>query len=236
MFEQTFIAAQTTKRERAIAFVLIGQTVVVTGLGLLPLLSVESLGPMKQFVALPPIRLDRNPVEPTQKTPIRSATSFRPVFVLPSVKPSLTNQSRVVTVDEIGIPDPSAATSGASSGLPFGVPFGEVRVAPPTRSSPEQKPALPVHLTSTIAQSQLIYGPKPVYPHLAVVSRSEGTVKLQAIISRDGKIENLHVITGPALLISAAMDAVRSWRYKPLLLNGEPVEVITEIDVIFNLR
>jgi protein TonB len=66
--------------------------------------------------------------------------------------------------------------------------------------------------------------------------RSEGTVKLQAIINREGKIENLHLVSGPALLVNAAMEAVRTWRYRPLLLNGEPVEVITEVEVIFTLQ
>jgi protein TonB len=60
-------------------------------------------------------------------------------------------------------------------------------------------------------------------------------VVLQATISKTGSIENLHVISGPAMLQQAALDAVRSWRYKPYLLNGEPVEVDTTVNVIFTL-
>jgi len=60
-------------------------------------------------------------------------------------------------------------------------------------------------------------------------------VKIQALIGRDGIIRNLQVVSGPPLLIAAAVAAVQQWRYKPTLLNAEPVEVITEIDVTFTL-
>jgi len=63
----------------------------------------------------------------------------------------------------------------------------------------------------------------------------QGTVRLHAIISKDGTIQQLEVISGPALLQQAALDAVRQWRYKPTLLNTEPVEVDTTIDVVFSL-
>ena len=58
---------------------------------------------------------------------------------------------------------------------------------------------------------------------------------LQATISKDGTIQNLHVISGPPMLQAGALDAVRTWRYRPYLLNGEPVEVETQINVVFNL-
>jgi protein TonB len=75
----------------------------------------------------------------------------------------------------------------------------------------------------------------PQYPAIARAARIQGIVVLQATISRSGTIENLRVISGPTMLQQAAMDAVRSWRYKPYLLNGEPVEVETTINVVFNL-
>ena len=64
---------------------------------------------------------------------------------------------------------------------------------------------------------------------------SPGTVVLQATISKTGTIEDLHVVSGPAMLQQAAMDAVRTWRYRPYLLNNEPVEVETTVNVIFTL-
>jgi periplasmic protein TonB len=75
----------------------------------------------------------------------------------------------------------------------------------------------------------------PQYPAIARAARIQGTVVLQATIAKDGAIQNLRVINGPPMLQQAAIDAVRSWRYKPYLLNGEPVEVETTINVIFNL-
>jgi protein TonB len=66
--------------------------------------------------------------------------------------------------------------------------------------------------------------------------RIAGAVQLQATISRDGTIENLRVVSGPALLQAAALEAVRQWRYRPYLLNGEPVEVETTINVDFTMN
>ena len=75
----------------------------------------------------------------------------------------------------------------------------------------------------------------PQYPAIAKAARIQGTVVLQATISKTGAIQNLRVISGPPMLQQAALDAVRSWRYKPYLLNGDPVEVETTVNVVFNL-
>ena len=75
----------------------------------------------------------------------------------------------------------------------------------------------------------------PQYPAIAKAARIQGTVVLQATISKSGSIENLRVVSGPPMLQQAAMDAVRTWRYKPYLLNGDPVEVETTVNVVFNL-
>jgi protein TonB len=75
----------------------------------------------------------------------------------------------------------------------------------------------------------------PQYPAIARAARIQGTIVLQATIAKDGTIQNLRVINGPPMLQQAAIDAVRSWRYKPYLLNREPVEVETTINVVFNL-
>ncbi len=84
--------------------------------------------------------------------------------------------------------------------------------------------------------ASLIHHVMPVYPPLAAQTRTEGEVKLHAIIAIDGTIQSLEVVSGPPLLIQAARDAVRQWRYKPAVLNGQPVEVDTFINVIFRLE
>jgi TonB family protein len=75
----------------------------------------------------------------------------------------------------------------------------------------------------------------PVYPPVAKTARIQGTVVLQAAISKSGSVEDLHVVTGQALLQEAALSAVRTWRYRPYLVNGEPVKVQTTINVVFAL-
>jgi protein TonB len=81
----------------------------------------------------------------------------------------------------------------------------------------------------------LILKVTPNYPPIAKAARVQGTVVLQATISKTGSIENLRVITGPQMLQQAALDAVKAWRYRPYLLSGEPVEVDTTINVVFTL-
>jgi len=108
---------------------------------------------------------------------------------------------------------------------------------PPPPVKQEVKPQAPRRITvgGNVQQAMLIYQPKPVYPPLAKQARIQGTVRFTAIIGRDGTIQNLTVVSGHPLLVQAATEAVRQWRYKPTLLNGEPVEVVTQIDVNFTL-
>jgi protein TonB len=104
-------------------------------------------------------------------------------------------------------------------------------------TGPKVKAAVPkkVNISAGVAVGMLIQKTQPVYPPIAKAARVSGTVVLQATISKSGQIEGLHVISGPAMLQQAALDAVRSWRYKPYLLNNEPVEVETTVNVIFTL-
>ena len=94
----------------------------------------------------------------------------------------------------------------------------------------------PVKLSEPIVEAQLISRIEPHYPQLPLQMRQEGTVVLHAIISRDGQINALEVVSGSPFFVQAALDAVRQWRYRPTLLNGEPVEVETTITVMFRLQ
>ncbi len=93
-----------------------------------------------------------------------------------------------------------------------------------------------VRVSSGVAQGLLIRQVSPRYPELARQARIQGTVTLAAVIGKDGMVQNLRVISGHPLLTNAAMDAVKQWLYKPYLLNGEPVEVDTQINVNFVLE
>jgi protein TonB len=87
-----------------------------------------------------------------------------------------------------------------------------------------------------VQEGKLISGPRPVYPPLARQARVEGTVRLEAVISREGVILNLRAVSGHPLLIPAAVAAVQQWVFRPTSLNGDPVEVATVIDVNFTLQ
>jgi protein TonB len=103
---------------------------------------------------------------------------------------------------------------------------------------PDVRPAGPApmqHVSSGVMQGMLIDKVIPTYPAVAQATRTSGTVVLQATISQTGTIENLRVVSGPVLLRQAALDAVKEWRYKPYMLNGQPVEVETAVSVEFKL-
>jgi protein TonB len=102
---------------------------------------------------------------------------------------------------------------------------------------PPPKPTTPqrIRVGGQVESAKLINKVSPEYPQLAKMARIQGTVRLEAVISKDGTIQDLKVLSGHPLLVKAALDAVKQWRYQPTLLNGDPVEVVTEIDVNFTL-
>jgi protein TonB len=93
----------------------------------------------------------------------------------------------------------------------------------------------PVRISSPVIAGLIIQKTMPIYPALAKQTRTQGTVVLAAVISKTGTIDYLHVVSGPAMLQQAALDAVQHWRYRPYLLNGDAVEVETTVNVIFSL-
>lgn len=101
--------------------------------------------------------------------------------------------------------------------------------APPT-AGPER-----VRVSGEVQQAELVNKVMPRYPAEAKQAGIEGTVRMEVVIGADGKVLRTEVISGPPLLVPAALEAVRQWTYKPTLLNGQPVEVITQVDVNFRL-
>jgi len=138
-------------------------------------------------------------------------------------------------------PPPSAGPAGVVGGVPGGVPGGtmggvlgsvmsSVPSAVPKAATPQR-----VRVSQGVSQGLLIHKVQPTYPPLARQARIQGSVILQALIGKDGTIQNLHVVSGHPMLTNAALEAVKEWRYKPYFLNGEPVEVETTINVNFTL-
>jgi len=130
----------------------------------------------------------------------------------------------------VGVPGGMDPDNGIPGGT--GTPFhGQ---AAPRVIHPDVK--APVRLPSSVEAGLLLQKTLPVYPPIAKAMGAQGTVVLAATISRSGTIANLHVIEGPAVLRDAALDAVKTWRYRPYLLDGQPVEVETTINVIFTMQ
>jgi protein TonB len=136
---------------------------------------------------------------------------------------------------------PPVMSSGVVGGVPGGIPGGQMGgviggiissapVAVPKVATPQR-----VRVSQGVTQGLLIRKIQPNYPPLARQARIQGSVLLQAEISKDGTIENLHLLSGHPMLAPAAIEAVKQWKYKPYILNGEPVEVETQITVNFTL-
>jgi periplasmic protein TonB len=104
------------------------------------------------------------------------------------------------------------------------------------RAEVHQTVSGPIRVSGMVEEGLLIKRTIPIYPPIALASHIEGTVVLQATISRSGTIANLHIISGPMMLQQAAKNAVQQWQYRPYLLSGEPVEVETTVNVIFKLN
>ncbi|MEJ2219153.1 MAG: energy transducer TonB, partial [Gemmatimonadota bacterium] len=142
------------------------------------------------------------------------------------------------------IPDTGPAPQSTAPQIKDGIPGGtgnspgslfsgdSTLPSPPPVAKPPSRMVVPSNLQS----ARLIKFVRPVYPSIARSVRVQGTVKLAAIIGTDGSIKALHPVSGPALLIRAAIDAVAQWRYRPTYLNGKPMEVQTTISVIFTLE
>ena len=129
------------------------------------------------------------------------------------------------------LPDTVAISIGPGGPNGPGQGFPGPAVHPAVR----QEPKGPMRVSSGIEGALLVRKTLPIYPPIGREMRVEGTVVLAATISKAGTIENLHVVGGPAVLRQAAIDAVQTWLYRPYLLDGEPVEVETTVNVIFTL-
>ncbi len=139
----------------------------------------------------------------------------------------------------------AGAPGGLADGSLLGIPDGVGVLNPPAPpAKPDAKPAdakpksqTPLTVGGKVQAAKLIRHPTPGYPSIAKSARIQGTVILQAIIGKDGTVQNLKVVSAASpLLVQSAIDAVKQWVYQPTLLNGEPVEVVTEITVTFALQ
>jgi periplasmic protein TonB len=224
----------------AISFIL--QMILIGVLVLLPLVFTEAL-PKQQlmtFLVAPPP--PPPPPPPPAVTPeIKIVKKIVSELDNGELRTPTKIPKKVAMIKEDETPPPSAGVAGVVGGVPGGVPggamggvlggiIGNTPTVVPKAATPQR-----VRVSQGVSQGLLIRQVKPNYPALARQARIQGTVVLQALISKDGSIENLHLVSGHPMLAPAAIDAVKQWKYKPYFLNGEPVEVETTINVNFTL-
>ena len=210
------------------------EAVVVGFLILLPLLITEAL-PLHQlnsFLVAPP--------PPPPPPPPPAAAPVQKVIQHEVVNGELRTPSKIPKQIKMIKEEETPPATGVMGGVVGGVPGGQVggvvgsiigSAAPPPKVAAPQK----LRVSQGVAEGNLLRKIEPQYPQMAKVAHIQGDVLLAATISKGGSIENLHQISGHPILVQAAMEAVKQWKYKPYLLNGEPVEVETTIKVSFKM-
>ncbi|HXZ33795.1 MAG TPA: energy transducer TonB [Terriglobales bacterium] len=244
MFEDSLIESGgrlRTKRGLTTSLSFLLQVVLVGILVLIPLLFTEALPKtqlMTFLVAPPP---PPPPPPPPAAAPIKIVKQVQTDIVNGQLRTPTKIPEKVQMIKEDEAPPPVMSAAGVVGGVPGGVPGGSMGgviggiisstpVAVPKVATPQR-----VRVSQGVTQGLLIRKVQPTYPPLARQARIQGSVLLQAEISKEGTIENLRLISGHPMLAPAAIEAVKQWRYKPYILNGEPVEVETQITVNFTL-
>jgi len=251
MFEQTFVdGSGKTYTTWTVLVSFVGQLLLLGVAVLIPMIYFDALpqGQLTSFLVAPP---PPPPPPPPPAAPIKVVKVIPRQFDAGRLMAPKAVPKDIAVIKEEELPPPSASV-GVVGGVPGGVPGGTAggvlggiiggmpSAAPPPPPPPVKeapKPVTPqrIRVGGNVQQALLVKQPKPVYPPLAKQARISGVVRLNAIIGKDGTIQNLTVTSGHPLLVPSALEAVKQWVYKPTLLNGEPVEVVTQIDVNFTL-
>jgi protein TonB len=237
MFEDSLIESGgklKTKRGATTTVSFLVQVGIIGFMVLIPLLFTEALPNMMLATALvapPP------PPPPPPPAEVHIVKQVQTDIVNGQLRTPTKIPKKVEMIKEEEAPPP--VTSGVVGGVPGGVPGGSMSgVMGGIIGGSALIPKVAVQrirVSSGVTQGMVIKKVDPVYPAIAKTARVQGTVILAAVIGKDGAIQNLHVVSGHPLLQGAAMDAVKQWRYKPYILNGEPVEVDTQVEVHFTL-
>jgi periplasmic protein TonB len=249
MFEQSMVLPTPDKKRWTFALSLTLQVAFLSVLMLIPLIYTDQLSAvmMRGSLFAPPLPPPAPPppvqrVAQTQQRTARPTNSF--VDFLKNLTPKAIDRMR----PEVIVDAPALACSNCVAGSTnhdpnpgfIGDRFGTVPPPPPPPPAPERKPEVVketqrIRVGGSVQNAMMVRRVMPAYPALAKQARVSGTVRLQGVISKEGTIQQLQVISGHPLLVPAALEAVKQWVYRPTLLNGDPVEVIAPIDVNFTL-
>jgi periplasmic protein TonB len=222
-------------KQRALFISIVVQLLILSALVVFPLFSKGENIASRVFVPTVPYSAGRphNPGKPSTQPPRGRVAPCR--FCAP---PSIPN--RIDMHDHNAVTDNTVSDGIDIPGTPVGPPIPGAPTAfdarrdapaPPTSHRTER-----LRLSEPVINARIIRRIEPVYPPLAVQLRREGRVELHAIIATDGTIRSLEVESGDPLFIQSALAAVREWRYQPTILDGQPIEVETQITVIYSLN
>jgi protein TonB len=238
MFEDSLIESGNklkTKRLATSIFSFFGQFLLLGILILIPLIYTEALPKtqlMTFLVAPPP-----PPPPPPPPAAVVKVVKIQSDLVNGQLRTPTKIPEKVQMIKEEEAPP---AMAGVMGGVPGGVPGGQMGgviggIINSTAAIPKVATPQRVRVSQGVSSGLLIKKVQPNYPPLARQARIQGQVVLQAEISKEGTIQNLQLISGHPMLAPAAIEALKQWRYKPYLLNGEPVAVDTQVVVNFTL-
>ena len=237
MFEDSLVVSQvrhTSMLGRWTTLVSISFQFILAALVIaLPLLHPERLAfvAATPHILIPPLPQPRTPVQH-----IQAASASAGITTTAAVQPIQRRLIPPLTNDD---PAPVTTVSSGqemSNGTAVNLAIGDAIHLPPVAIVPMRPAKGPMRISSGVSAGMLLSPIRPLYPEIARAAGVEGTVVVEATISRTGTIERLHVVSGPAMLQRAALDAIRTARYQPYLLNGSPTEVQTTISVNFRMR
>jgi protein TonB len=235
---------------------LVFHAVLIVALVFIPVMFPQHIDPWVTTLLVAPLPPPPAPAPPAP-APVDAAASkpVEPKIVkVVQVDPGAIVSPIVIPKDiTIVVDDPIAATSGVVGGVPGGVPggvvggiFGGILAAnakptevipppppPPPPATPEALRRQPIRVGGMVQEPKIVKLVPPVYPVLAQKARVSGTVVLEAVLTADGSVDEIRVISGHPLLINAAIECVKQWKYEPSYLNGEPVAVILTARVSF---
>jgi protein TonB len=241
MFEDSLVESSGRLRRHGrwtAAFSFVVQIVLVGLLVLLPLIHTQALPKARLIDILnppspPPARAPEHP--PAERPRTNRQTSDLAHGIIIRAPREIPKKTALVRNEESVPPGPFGIAGDTPGGVPDGALYGIAPMTHETPSLPQLAMPAKVRVSSGVAEGLLMHQVKPQYPVLARQARIEGTVVLQATIGKDGTVQNLRLISGHPMLVQAALDAVRQWRYRPYYLNNQPVEVDTLITVNFTL-
>ncbi len=234
IFRESLIVSGKSRRRNPWAAVgaLGFELVLLLALVVIPLFHTDPL-PKRQMLTM----LYAPPAAASNATRLQAPTPAYTSTSIPAAPTRMTQEAPPPPVDTTG-----GVVGGVPGGVVGGVPggvlsevVGSTRSVPVLAKTPEPTPIKRIRVASRVAEANLIHDVAPQYPPEAGRARVEGTVVLMAVIGRDGSVQDVRVESGLPILAQAAINAVRQWRYKPYMIDGEPVEVDSRITINFTL-